>query len=180
MNRDYLETFKLGAGLGISLKAEHLRYILPIHEDISDKTIVDISSTRDDAYGSAAKPLFQPLPGGLSAWLVQFRRVDASESDALGPISKRVTINHVDLPTVDCALDATEWCEGLPTEQRSETSATGSAHPFGLLVRMESFLTVKSVGVEGAPCSWVRFPAEVTRRAKFGLGCPGSQWHCGQ
>jgi len=89
----------------------------------------------------------------LATWLVQFRRVDASESDALGPISKRVTINHVDVPTVDRALDAAEWCEGLPTEQRSDTSATGSVQPFGFFVRMESFLTVKSVGVEGVPGS---------------------------
>ena len=159
--------------------SEHLRHILPIHEDISDKTIVDIPSTGDDAYGSASKPLFQPLPGGLSAWLVQLRRVDASESDAFGPITKRVTINHVDLQTVDRALDATEWCEGLPTEQRSETSATGSAQPFGLLVRMESFLTVKSVGTKIAPCPSLWFPAEVTRWSKFGLGCPGSQGRCG-
>ena len=153
---------------------------MPIDEDIGHEAIVDISSPRDDAYWSAAKQLFQPQPGCLAAWLVQFRRVDASESDALAPISKRVTINHLDLPTVDRVFDATEWCEGLPTEQRSETSATGSAQPFGLLVRMEPFLTVKSMGVDCAPGSWVRFPAEVTRRAKFGLGCPGSQGRCGQ
>ena len=153
---------KLRAGFGISLPAEHLRHILTFHEDISHEAIEDIASMRDDAYGSAAKQLFQPQPGCLSTWLVQFRRVDTSESDALGPISKRVTINHLDLPAVDRALDATEWCEGLPTEQRSETSATGSAQPFGLLVRMESFLTVKSVGMEGAPGSWFRLPAEIT------------------
>jgi hypothetical protein len=77
------------------------------------------------------------------------------------------------LPGVDRALDATEWCKGLPTKQGSKTSATGSAQPFGLLVRMESFLTVKSVGIQVAPGSWFRFPAEVTRQAKFGLGCLG-------
>lgn len=142
--------------------SEHLGHILPIDEDIGHEAIVDISSMRDDAHWSAAKQLFQPQPGSLSAWLVQLRRVDASESDALGPISKRVTINHVDLPTVDRALDATEWCKGLPTEQRSKTFAAGSAQPFGLLVRMESFLAVKSMRTKIAsrPCVW--FPAEVT------------------
>ena len=142
---------KLRAGFGISLPAEHLRHILTFHEGIGYYAIVDISSMRDDAYGSAAKQLFQPQPGSLSTRLVQFRRVDTSESDALGPISKRVTINHLDLPAVDRALDATERCEGLPTEQRSEASATGSAHPFGLLVRMKSFLTVKSMRTKIAP-----------------------------
>ena len=158
---------QLGPGLRIAFLSQHLRDIATVDEDIGHEAIVDISSTRDDADGSAAKQLRQPQPGGLSAWLVQFQRVDASESDALGPISKRVTINHLDLPTVDRALDATGWCEGFPTEQRSDTSATESVYPFGLLVRMESFLTVKSVGIEGAPGSWFRFPAEVTRRAKF-------------
>lgn len=160
--------------------SEHLRHILSIDEDIGDEAIVDISSTRDDADKSTAKPLFQPQPGGLSAWLVQFRRVDASESDAFGPITKRVTINHADLQTVDRALDATEWCEGLPTEQRSETSATGSAQPFGPLVRVESFLTVKSMRTKIASRPSLWFPAEIARAAKFGLGCPGSQGPCGQ
>jgi hypothetical protein len=32
----------------------------------------------------------------------------------------------------------------------------------GLLVRMESFFTVKSVRVEGAPGLWFRLPAEIT------------------
>jgi hypothetical protein len=165
---------RLGPGLCITFLSQHLRDIATIDEDVSHEAIVDISSTRDDADWSAAEQFFQSSFGGLATWLVQLRCVDASESDALVPISKRVTINHLDMPTVDRALDATEWCEGLPTEQRSDTSVTGSVRPFGLLVRMESFLTVKSMGIEGAPGSWFRFPAEVTRRAKFGLGCPGS------
>ena len=165
---------RLGPWLRIAFLSQHLRHIATIDDDIGHEAVVDVSSMRDDADLSTVKQLFQPQSGCLSARLAQFRCVDASESDALGPVSKRVTVNHLDVPTVDHALDATEWCEGLPTEQRSDTSATGSAHPFGLLVRMESFLTVKSVGIEGAPGSWFRFPAEVTRRAKFGLGCPGS------
>ena len=100
---------RLGAGLREALYLEHLRHILLIHNNIGYEAIVDISSMRNDANWSAAKQLFQPQLGGLSAWLVQFRRVDASESDALGPITKRVTINHVDLPTFNCPLDATEW-----------------------------------------------------------------------
>ena len=127
---------RLGPGLCITFLSQHLRDIATIDEDVSHEAIIDISSTRDDADWSAAEQFFQSLFGGLATWLVQFRCVDASESDALGPISKRVTINHVDLPTVDRVLDATEWCEGLPTEQRSDTPATGSAQPFGLLVRM--------------------------------------------
>ena len=165
---------RLGPGLRIAFLIQHLRDIASVDEHIGDEAIVDISSERDDADGSTAEQFFQSLFGGLATWLVQFRRVDASESDALGPISKCVTINHLDVSTVDRALDATEWCKGLPTEQGSKTSATGSAQPFGLLVRMESFLTVKSVGIQGAPGSWFWFPAEVTRQAKFGLGCPGS------
>ena len=161
---------QLGPGLRIAFFSQHLRHISPIDEDIGHEAIVDISSTRDDADWSATEQFFQSLFGGLATWLVQFRRVDASESDARGPISKRVAINHVDLPTVDRALDATEWCEGLPTKQRSDTSATGSMQPFGFLVRMESFLMVKSMGVEGAPGSCVWFPAEVAGRAKFRLG----------
>jgi len=87
--------------------SQHLRDIASVDEHIGDEAIVDISSTRDDADGSAAEQFFQSLFGGLATWLVQFRRVDASESDALGPISKCVTINHLDVPTVDRALDAT-------------------------------------------------------------------------
>ena len=161
---------RLGPGLRIAFLSQHLRDIATVDEDVGDEAIVDISAMRRNSHCSAAKQLFQPQPGGLSTWLVQFRRVDASESDALGPISKRVTINHLDLPTVNPALDATEWCEGLPTEQRSDTSATGSVQPFGFPVRMESFLMVKSVGVEGALGSCVWFPAEVAGRAKFRLG----------
>ena len=171
---------ELGPGLRIAFLSEPLCHILSIDEDIGHEAIVDISSTRDDADWSAAEQFFQSLFGGLATWLVQFRRVDASESDALGPISKCVTINHVDLPTVDLALDATEWCEGLPTQQRSDTSATRSVQPFGFLVRMESFLMVKSVGVEGAFGSCVWFPAEVAGRAKFRLGCPRSRGCGGQ
>jgi len=80
---------------------------LPIDEDIGHEAVVDVSSMQDDADLSTVKQLYQPQCGFLSARLVQFRRVDASESDALGPISKCVTINHLDVPTVDRALDAT-------------------------------------------------------------------------
>jgi hypothetical protein len=107
---------RLGPGLCITFLSQHLRDIATIDEDVSHEAIVDISSTRDDADLSTVKQLFQPQCSFLSARLVQFRRVDASESDALGPISKCVTINHLDMPTVDRALVATEWCEGLPTE----------------------------------------------------------------
>jgi hypothetical protein len=127
VNRDCLSTFKLRAGLGICLPDEHLRHILPIHEHISHEAIVDISSPRDDSHWSAVEQRFQPQPGCLPAWLVQFRRVDVSESDSLGPISKGVAIDHLDLPAVDRALDSTEWRWGLSTKDRSETLATGSA-----------------------------------------------------
>jgi hypothetical protein len=113
----------------------------------------------------------------LSARLVQFRRVDVSESDSLGPISKGVAIDHLDLPTVDRTLDSTEWRGGLSTKDRAETLATGSAHPFGFFVRMESLLTVRS---QIAPCPCVWFPAEFAGRANSGFGCPGSQRRCGQ
>jgi hypothetical protein len=98
---------RLGPGLRIAFLSQHLRHIATVDDDIGHEAVVDISSTRDDANRSAAEQFFQSLFGGLAAWLVQFRRVDASESDALGPISKCVTIDHVDLPTVDHALDAT-------------------------------------------------------------------------
>jgi hypothetical protein len=107
---------RLGPGLRIAFLSQHLRNIATVDEDIGHEAVVDVSSMRDDADLSTVKQLFQPQSGFLSAGLVQFRRVDASESDALGPISKCVTINHLDVPTVDRALDATEWCEGLPTE----------------------------------------------------------------
>jgi len=107
---------RLGPGLRIAFLSQHLRDIASVDEHIGDEAIVDISSKWDDADGSTAEQFFQSLFGGLATWLVQFRRVDASESDALGPISKCVTINHLDVPTVDRALDATEWCKGLPTE----------------------------------------------------------------
>ena len=44
----------------MSLPAQHLRYILTFHEDISHEAIEDIASARDDVYGSAPKQLFQP------------------------------------------------------------------------------------------------------------------------
>lgn len=98
---------RLRPGLCITFLSQHLRHIATVDEDIGHEAIVDVSATRDDADLSTVKQLFQPQSGGLSAWLVQFRRVDASESDALGPISKCVTVNHLDVPTVDRALDAT-------------------------------------------------------------------------
>ncbi len=98
---------RLGPGLRIAFLSQHLRHIASVDEDIGHEAVVDVSSMRDDADGSAAEQFFQSLFGGLATWLVQFRRVDASESDALGPISKCVTINHLDVPTVDRALDAT-------------------------------------------------------------------------
>jgi hypothetical protein len=143
---------------------------VPIDEDIRDEAIVDISPMRNNMYWSVANRLFQPQPGGLSARLVQFRRIDATESDAFGSISKRVTINHLDLPAVDYALDATEWCRGWPMESRSNTLGAGSAHPLAFFVRMEFLLTVKSMGLESAPGSWFRLPAEITRGAHGGIG----------
>ena len=94
---------RLEPGLRIAFLIQHLRDIASVDEHIGDEAIVDISSKRDDADGSTAEQFFQSLFGGLATWLVQFRRVDASESDALGPISKCVTINHLDVPTVDRA-----------------------------------------------------------------------------
>lgn len=46
--------------LCIAFLSQHLRDILPIDEDIGQKSIVDISTMWDDAYGSPAKPLFEP------------------------------------------------------------------------------------------------------------------------
>jgi hypothetical protein len=149
-------------GLRETLHLEHLRHILSIDKHICDDAIVDISSMRDDANWSAAKQFFQPQPGCLSAGLVQLRGVDASESDVFCPIAKGITIDHVDLPTVHCALNATEWCGSLSTEHRSETFTAGSSQPFGLLVRMESLFTVRPVGTDGAPGSWFRLPTEIT------------------
>ncbi len=169
--------YRLGAGLCIALFGEHLSHIVPIDDDIRYQAIVDISPVRDDVDWSHAKQLFQPQPGGLSARLVQFRRIDAAESDAFGPISKRVTVNHLDLPAIDYALDATEWCRGWPRESRPNTLGAGSAHPLGFFVRMESFLTMKSMGLESGPGSRFRLPAEITRGAHGGIG---RQWNSGQ
>jgi hypothetical protein len=163
----FLWSGRLGPGLRIAFLNQHLRDIATIDEDIGHEAIVDISAMRRNSHCSAAEQFFQSLFGCLSAWLAQFRRVDASEADVLDPISKRVTINHVDLPTVDRTFDATEWCKGLPTEQRSDTSAAGSAQPFGLLVRMKSFLTAKSMRQQVASCASLWFSAEVAGRAKF-------------
>jgi hypothetical protein len=98
---------RLGPGLRIAFLNQHLCHIATVDEDIGHEAVVDVSSMRDYADLSTVKQLFQPQSGYLSVRLVQFRRVDASESDAFGPISKCVTINHLDMPTVDRALDAT-------------------------------------------------------------------------
>ena len=82
------ESCGLGARLRTAFLGEYLRHILPIDEDFGHKAIGDISSMRDDADWSAAEQFLQSLFGGLATWLVQFRRVDASESDALGPNQK--------------------------------------------------------------------------------------------
>jgi hypothetical protein len=164
------DMYRLRAGFGISLLPERLSHVVPMDDDIRHEAIVDISPMRDDVDWSHAKQLLQPQPGGLSARLVQFRRVDATESDAFGSISKRVTINHLDLPAVDYALDATEWCRGWPVESRSTTLGAGSAHPLGFFVRMEFLLTMKSMGLEGAPGSRFRLPAEITRGSHGGIG----------
>ena len=149
---------------------ETLRDVLPIDVYIGYGTIVDISSMRDDADWSAAKQFFQPQPGCLSSRLVQFRGVDALESDALGPIAKGVTVDHVDLPTVDRALDATEWCGGLSAQHRPKILAAGSAQPFGPLVRMEPFVTMRSMRTDGASGSWFRLPTEVAGGSWVGGG----------
>ena len=103
-------------GLRKTIHSEDVRYVLPIHKDVGHEAIVDVSPMRDNTHWLVAKQFFQAHPGCLSARLVQFRRVDASESDALGSIAKRITIDHVDLPPIDCVLCATEWREGLSTE----------------------------------------------------------------
>ena len=148
-------------GLRVPFLVEPFRDILPIYEDIGDEAIVDISSLRDDVDWSVVQQFFQSQLGCRSAWLAQFRCVDALEPDSLGPIPKRVTIDHVDLPPVDRALCAAESCEGLSSKQRLEASAIGSAQSVAPLVRVESFFTVRPVGVEGASGLQGWLPAEI-------------------
>jgi hypothetical protein len=148
-------------GLREAFNLKQLCNVPPIDKHICDDAIIDISSMRDDADWSAVKQFFQPQSGCLAARLIQFMRVDASESDALCPEAKSITVDHVDLPTVDRPLDATQRCGDLSTKHRSETFTTGSTQPFGLFMRMESFLTVRPVGTDGTSGSWFRLPAEI-------------------
>ena len=157
-------------GLGEAIHPEPLRDILSIYEDIGHEAGVDISPMRDDVDWSVVKQLFQPQLGCRSARLVHLRRVDAFEPDSLGSIVKGVAIDHVDLPSVDRALCSAESREGLSPEQRLEASAIGSAQSVAPLVRVESFFTVRPVGVDGASGLRGRCPAEIAGGAGRGIG----------
>ena len=158
-------------GLRVPFLVEPFRDILPIHKDIGHEAIVDISSMRDEMDQFVVKQLFQSQFSCRSAWLAHLRCVDALEPDSLGSIVKSVAIDHVDLPSVDRALCSAESREGLSPEQRLEASAIGSAQSVAPLVRVESFFTVRPVGVDGASGLRGWLPAEIAGGAgREGIG----------
>lgn len=75
---------------------QHLCYVLSIHKYVGDGAAVDILAMGHDTDGAFFKKLFQPLPGGLSAWLAQLRCVDAAESDAFRAHAQCIAVDGVD------------------------------------------------------------------------------------
>jgi hypothetical protein len=75
---------------------QHLRQVLSIHKHIRDGAAVDILAMGYDPDRAFFEELFQPLAGCLSAWLVQFRRVEAAESDAFRSHAQRIAVDGVD------------------------------------------------------------------------------------
>lgn len=69
---------QLGLWLFEPFLFQHLRYVFSIHKYIGDGTAVDILAMGHDTDRSFFEKLLQPLSGFWSAWLVQFRRVDAA------------------------------------------------------------------------------------------------------
>lgn len=84
------------AGFCESFTLEHVRHISPVHKHIGDGAAVDILAMGHDTDGAFFKKLFQPLPGGLSAWLAQLRCVDAAESDAFRAHAQCIAVDGVD------------------------------------------------------------------------------------
>lgn len=79
----------------MALLSQHLRHISPIHKYIGDGAAVDVLSIRHDADRPLLQELFKPLPRCVAARLIQFRRVDAAQSDAVGSDAKGIAIDRV-------------------------------------------------------------------------------------
>ena len=83
--------------LRISLLGHHFRHVLPIHKHICNGSAVDILSMGHDTDWPFLQQLFEPLSRCLTARLIQFRRVDAPEPDAIGSDAEGVAVDGEDL-----------------------------------------------------------------------------------
>ncbi|MEK7272225.1 MAG: hypothetical protein AAB047_00210, partial [Nitrospirota bacterium] len=75
---------------------QYLCYIPSIHKHICDGAAVDILTMGYDADRPFFEELLQPLSGFWPAWFVQFRCVDAAESDAFRSHAKSIAVDGVD------------------------------------------------------------------------------------
>jgi hypothetical protein len=103
---------------GESFTPQNLRHVLPVHKDIGDEAVVDITTARDDTDGSATEQCLQPLFGCQAVRLAQFRRVDAAEPDALLSDADRISIDgghlqRAEQPRVSSQLSAQRGDRGL-------------------------------------------------------------------
>ncbi len=75
---------------------QYLCYIPSIHKHIGDGAAVDILAVGHDADRPFFEELLKALPGFWSVWFVQFRGVDAAESDTFRSHAQSIAVVGVD------------------------------------------------------------------------------------
>ena len=69
--------------------------LLSVHKDVCHRSSVDVLAVRHDADRSFFEELLQPLAGLWSAWFVQFRCVDSTESDAFQSHAESIAVDRI-------------------------------------------------------------------------------------
>jgi hypothetical protein len=64
-----------------------------MNKHIGNEAMVDVTAVGHDPNGATAQELFQPLFGGWSCLLIQFRCIDAAQPDAFASNTNGVSIN---------------------------------------------------------------------------------------
>ena len=70
-----------------------LRHVLPIYEDITERSPIDIVTVRNDADLALVQKLLEPESCFEAARFRPFRGVVAADANAVGAVAKRVTID---------------------------------------------------------------------------------------
>ncbi len=75
---------------------QYFRHIPSVHKHVSYRAAVDILAMGHDADRPFFEELLKALPGFWSVWFVQFRRVDAAESDPFRSHAQSIAVDGVD------------------------------------------------------------------------------------